>query len=87
MGITVAALLEDYGVPHCLVERRKQPTAHPQAHFMHARTSEIIRAHLPDAYGQILQEKPDSKDWRDFVYCYSLLGREYARLDQFLNTL
>ncbi len=83
VGIFVAALLEEYGVPHCLVERRVQPTAHPQAHFMHARTSEILRAHLPNAYKQILQEKPDSKDWRDFVYCYSLLGREYARLDHF----
>lgn len=59
------------------------PTEHPQAHFMHARTSEILRAHLPDAYEQILQEKPDSNDWRDFVYSYSLLGREYARVDNF----
>ena len=75
-------LLSEYKVPHCLLERRKEPTKHPQAHFMHSRTMEIFQTHLPDVYREILLQKPDSRYWRDFVYCYSVMGREYTRLDQ-----
>ncbi len=83
VGLLTSLLLSEYKVPHCLIERREQPTMHPQAHFIHSRSVEIFQAHLPRVYKQILSEKPDSRCWRDFVYCYSVLGREYARIDQF----
>eukprot|EP00596_Hydrurales_sp_CCMP1899_P000793 CAMPEP_0119044178 /NCGR_PEP_ID=MMETSP1177-20130426/29244_1 /TAXON_ID=2985 /ORGANISM="Ochromonas sp, Strain CCMP1899" /LENGTH=547 /DNA_ID=CAMNT_0007013807 /DNA_START=399 /DNA_END=2039 /DNA_ORIENTATION=- len=53
---------------------------------MNARTMEILQAHLPLAFKSVLHEMPSSETWRDFVYCYSVAGRQFARLDQFKET-
>ena len=83
VGLLLSSLLTSYHVPHYVVERRHVPTKHPQAHFMNARTMEILQTHIPAVFQQIRQQMPSSSNWRDFVYCYSVLGSEYARADHF----
>jgi 2-polyprenyl-6-methoxyphenol hydroxylase-like FAD-dependent oxidoreductase len=86
VGLLLSSLLSSYGIRHCLVERRLSPTKHPQAHFMNARTMEILQCHLPDAMIKVCQQMPSPDYWRDFVYSYSVIGREYARVDHFKDT-
>ena len=83
VGLFLSALLSQYGVEHCLVERRLSPTSHPQAHFINARSMELFQGHLPRVFAAIQNEMPPSQNWRDFVYCYSVTGRAFARVDHF----
>lgn len=85
VGSLLSLLLKKYDVPHFLVDKRASPTVHPQAHFMHARSNEIIQTHFPHVYSKMLQQMPNSQDWRHFKYCYSVLGASYARVDHFSN--
>jgi FAD binding domain len=64
VGLLLSSILSGYGVKHCIIERREVPTKHPQAHFMNARTMEILQAHLPLAFQTILRETPQSRNWR-----------------------
>ena len=83
VGLLLSTLLTSYKVPHTVIERRASPTKHPQAHFMNARTMEILLAHLPATFRHVRQSIPAPHNWRDFCYCYSVLGHEYARVDHF----
>jgi hypothetical protein len=64
VGLLLSSQLSSYGIKHCVVERRETPTKHPQAHFMNARTMEILQAHLPLAFKSVLHEMPSSETWR-----------------------
>jgi threonine dehydrogenase-like Zn-dependent dehydrogenase len=64
VGLLLSSQLSSYGIKHCVVERRETPTKHPQAHFMNARTMEILQAHLPPAFKSVLHEMPSSETWR-----------------------
>ena len=74
-GMITSALLSNYGVKHCLVDRKVEPTSHPQAHFINNRSMEILQVHFPKVFEDILQHASHSDNWRDFVYCNSILGQ------------
>ena len=83
VGLLLSSLLSQYGVHHCLVERRRVPTKHPQAHFINARSMELLQAHFPASFRAVIEQSPPSRTWRDFCYCYSVTGRTFARVDHF----
>ena len=76
VGLFLSSQLSSYGIEHCIVERRLVPTKHPQAHFMNARTMEILQAHLPSSFKSVLSQMPPSKNWR-----YNGLFRLYVLND------
>jgi len=82
-GMMLSSLLSGYGIFHSLIERRFQPTIHPQAHFMNIRSMEILQGCLPDVFGAMLHEIPAHGMWRDFVYCPTMLGNEFTRQNNF----
>jgi 2-polyprenyl-6-methoxyphenol hydroxylase-like FAD-dependent oxidoreductase len=47
---------------------------------------EIIQSHLPTTFGKMMMKAPNSAYWRDFSYCYSVVGRQLARIDHFCDT-
>lgn len=83
VGLFLSCLLSKYNVNHCLIEKRVDATKHPQAHFMTARSMEIIRSHFPQVYNEILSKMSNSLYWRDFVFCHSILGNHIGRVDNF----
>lgn len=85
VGLLLSSLLSQYKVRHCLLERRAVPTSHPQAHFINARSMEILQGHSPASFSAIVAKMPPSEYWRDFVYCYSVTGRAYSRIDHFAS--
>ena len=85
VGLFLSSLLSQYNVKHCLLEKRDVPTPHPQAHFINARSMELLQGHLPESFGAVLGGMPPSEFWRDFVYCYSVTGRVFARKDHFAS--
>lgn len=86
VGLFLSSLLSQLNVKHCLIEKRRTPTNHPQAHFINVRTMELLQGHLPRVFDSIVKQMPPSQSWRDFVYCYSVTGRSFARVDHFSNT-
>ena len=83
VGLFLSCLLSKYNVNHCLIEKRVDATKHPQAHFMTARSMEVIRSHFPNVYNEIISKMSDSLYWRDFVFCHSVLGNQIGRVDNF----
>jgi 2-polyprenyl-6-methoxyphenol hydroxylase-like FAD-dependent oxidoreductase len=82
-GLFLSILLTEMGVSHCLIEQKAGPTAHPQAHFINNRSMELLQSHCNRAFQAVVKNMPPSEHWRDFVYCYSVTGREFARVDHF----
>ena len=73
VGLVLSSLLSHYGVNHVLIERRLNPVVHPQAHFLNARTMEILQLYCPKAHSQLLKVLQKSSAWRYGVfYMYSL---------------
>ena len=70
-GMFLSILLSKYGVYHTLIDRKLKPTDHPQAHFINARSMEMLRDTLkPTTYKNLLEESPSSEEWRyskDFI--------------------
>jgi 2-polyprenyl-6-methoxyphenol hydroxylase-like FAD-dependent oxidoreductase len=87
VGLLLSKLLTSYHVPHFLIDRRIGKRHHPQAHYLNIRSMEIIKAHVPRVFRQILAQSPPSVTWRDFTYCHSVTGTEYARIDQLAKHL
>jgi 2-polyprenyl-6-methoxyphenol hydroxylase-like FAD-dependent oxidoreductase len=63
-GMVLGHLLQQYGVQHLVVEKRASPTTHPQAHFINARTMEILQTHMPDVFQALMRDKPPLRNWR-----------------------
>jgi 2-polyprenyl-6-methoxyphenol hydroxylase-like FAD-dependent oxidoreductase len=73
VGLTASILLSRHGVSHLLVEQQPQPTDHPQAHFISARSMEILRG--PETLDdRIRKNGAPLAHWRRFVYCTGLTG-------------
>ena len=66
-GLLLSSLLAQMNVRTCVVEKRMSPTAHPQAHFIGARSMEILQMHLKDVYAGIVEQASPHKHWRYFV--------------------
>lgn len=64
VGLFLSKLLCDYNVAHVLIERRSSQRNHPQAHYLNARSMEILRIHAFDDYHDIVQEAAPSFTWR-----------------------
>eukprot|EP01035_Chromulina_nebulosa_P032912 gene32912-44024_t len=88
VGLIASGLLKHFRVPHAVIERRQYPTTHPQAHFLNARSMEILQAYFPNSFKLALQSMPQSINWRDFVYCHTLTDTEsqFSRQDHFQST-
>eukprot|EP01031_Cornospumella_fuschlensis_P039859 gene39859-48533_t len=97
VGLLLAKRLRSYGLQCVLIERRRGPRTHPQAHFLSNRTMEIFRSTCFEEYIQMVQASPPSSAWslypwslsshdasRHFVYCSSVnTKRPYLVEDQF----
>ena len=70
VGLTMALSLAAKGVHAEVFEAADQPTTHPQAHFIHHSSVEILGnlGLLP----AILEAAPPVDEWHKFVYCRSL---------------
>lgn len=64
VGIILSGLLRRYGIGHILIDRRKDPVLHPQAHFLNARSMEIVQSFFPVEYDNVVDMLPNSKYWR-----------------------
>lgn len=82
-GLFMSLLLSYYKIPFCLIEKKIQCTKHPQAHFLNARTMEIIKSYFPRLYHSILNASIDRKYWDSFTYCNSIIEDEIAIMNHF----
>lgn len=64
VGMMLSGFLRRAGVKHALIDRRKDPVIHPQAHFLNARSMEIVQSYFPNEYKEIVELLPSSKNWR-----------------------
>ncbi|KAK3254279.1 hypothetical protein CYMTET_35807 [Cymbomonas tetramitiformis] len=81
-GLTLSLLLSRLGVQSLLLERSKELTSHPQAHFVNNRTMEIFRP-LDGLADEIALKSPPLHEWRRFIYCESLAGHTFGTVDHF----
>ncbi|CAM9098191.1 unnamed protein product [Laminaria digitata] len=82
-GLTMSCLLSQFGVPSILLEKAPALPTHPQAHFINLRSMEIMRHALGGLDRAVLERCPPRDEWRDFVVCSTVLGRQLARVDNF----
>ncbi|CBJ25915.1 Monooxygenase [Ectocarpus siliculosus] len=82
-GLTLSTLLSKFGVPSILLERAPELPTHPQAHFINLRSMEIMRHAFGGLDRKVLEMCPPQEEWRDFVVCSTVLGRQLARVDNF----
>lgn len=64
VGLTLSNLLNHYKVKHFIIDRKVNPVLHPQAHFLNARTMEVIHAYSSKAYQSLIDQIPNSQQWR-----------------------
>jgi flavin-dependent dehydrogenase len=64
VGVLLSRLLSDYGIENAIVDRRTEPTNHPQAHYLNTRSMEIMYAHFHSAWKEICGTIPTSDHWR-----------------------
>lgn len=64
VGLLTSKLLSSYNIPHILVERRNDHRDHPQAHYLTARTMEILRSTCWNDFKEIIKLSPPSTVWR-----------------------
>lgn len=81
VGLTCAHLLSKYGFSPIVIERNKQLSSHPSAHFLLASSLEVFRAIGIDQ--AIYKLVPDLKYWRKFQYCSKIGGEIYNESDFF----
>lgn len=78
-GLTAALALQQYGVPHRLVERQNGPAHTPRAHIVNQRTTEILR-HL-GLEGQLEAVSAPREMMRHSLWYTTLTKREVARYE------
>lgn len=64
VGLFLSKLLNNYGINHCIVDKKLRPTSHPQAHFINNRTMELFQACVPSVFDGILKGMSESSNWR-----------------------
>ena len=86
VGLTLSILLSKYGIDSQVIEKRSEPTTHPQAHFVNNRSREIFRSML-GLDKEVQQAQTPLDDWRHFIYATKMLGGvELGRVDHFDKT-
>eukprot|EP01036_Dinobryon_divergens_P019264 gene19264-26271_t len=63
VGMFLSKLLSSYGIKSSVIERRSTPTNHPQAHFLNARSMEILQIHNPTVYKAMLADASPADHW------------------------
>lgn len=63
-GLTLSALLSQFGVPSVLLERAMALPTHPQAHFVNLRTMEVLRHAFGGLDRAVLERCPPREEWR-----------------------
>jgi hypothetical protein len=71
VGLVASLLLNQYRVPHVLVEQLPKPDKHSQAHFLNCRSMEILRE-LDMLNQAVYTLSAPVEEWRRFVYCTGL---------------
>jgi len=79
VGLYASVLLSRAGVPSVLLERAASGPAHPRAHLINTRSMELLREVGLEPRVRALG--PPMREWREFRYCHSLLGRQIATED------
>jgi 2-polyprenyl-6-methoxyphenol hydroxylase-like FAD-dependent oxidoreductase len=72
VGLTASLLLSRYKVPHLLVEQRRKPMDHPQAHYISIRSMEIFRE-FDGLEQKIRAESAPLDEWRRYIYCKNIV--------------
>ncbi|CAM9141189.1 unnamed protein product [Choristocarpus tenellus] len=83
VGLALSALLSRFQVPSILLEKNARLPTHPQAHFINLRTMEILRHAFCGLDEAVIRSSPPQREWRDFIMCSLVLGRQLARVDNF----
>lgn len=83
VGLTAALSLANKGVDVLVLEAAEAPTNHPQAHFIHQSSTEVLRqlGILPS----VLAAAPAPADWQRFVYCRDMSSAPIAVKDHFTD--
>jgi 2-polyprenyl-6-methoxyphenol hydroxylase-like FAD-dependent oxidoreductase len=76
VGLYASVLLSRAGVPSVLLERAEHGPVHPRAHLINTRSMELLRE--VGLEGPVHALAPPLREWREFRYCHSLLGRQIA---------
>lgn len=63
-GLTLSALLSQFGVPSVLLEKASALPTHPQAHFINLRSMEIMRHAFQGLDRRVLDKCPPRDEWR-----------------------
>lgn len=63
-GLTLSALLSQFGVPSILLEKSPGLPTHPQAHFINLRSMEIMRHAFGGLDRVVLARCPPRDEWR-----------------------
>jgi len=73
-GLLLDLLLRCQGVSTALLERSSAPRAHPRAHYINARTCEVLKHAAPRVFAQLQAFAPAEVAWKQHVWCSSLVG-------------
>lgn len=63
-GLTLSALLSQFGVPSILLEKASELPTHPQAHFINLRSMEVLRHAFGGLDVGVLERCPPREEWR-----------------------
>lgn len=63
-GLTLSALLSQFGVPSVLLEKASELPTHPQAHFINLRSMEVLRHAFGGLDVDVLERCPPREEWR-----------------------
>ncbi|KAL2630331.1 hypothetical protein R1flu_015017 [Riccia fluitans] len=63
-----------------VVEKRRELSSHPQAHFINNRTMEIF-SKMEGLADEIEKAQPPLDQWRRFVYCNTLAGPVFGTVN------
>lgn len=80
VGLVLSILLTKLGVKTTIIEKNKDFSRHPQAHFINNRSMEIFRK-LNGLADEILMHEAPVDWWRKFIYCTSLTGPILGSVD------
>ena len=83
VGLTTALSLGNKGAKVLVLEAATAPIQHPQAHFIHQSSAEVLRqlGVLP----AVLEAAPAAADWQRFVYCRDMSAAPIAVRDHFTD--
>ncbi|CAH9148249.1 unnamed protein product [Cuscuta epithymum] len=80
VGLALSVLLTKLGVKCAVLEKNKDFSRHPQAHFINNRSMEVFRK-MDGLAEEVLRSQPPVEFWQKFIYCTSLTGSIIGSVD------